>query len=257
MLSRHALKVYQQLKATLVGVLAEVSGCRQRLDVYRQQVVAELEEPTGGGRPPAADAARVPDDRGRRRRSSWACCPTTTWPSWSTASRKPLEPTTGGLYQACLNSAEGAEVLLRIVRDEARAYLDARLGEVDLAGMVAARYGGPDGAERALTRAFADAAPGLVGPGPWSRPGVAVVGVPAGPGGAGLAAAALAAAPAGVSPAAADTPDEVVIYREYPHVPLAALPQLRPGLRGRLPRGGRAVPVRPPHPGGRHPVGRG
>jgi hypothetical protein len=45
-----------------------------------------------------------------------------------------------------------------------------------------------------------------------------------------LAAAAAAAAPPDVYPAEANTPDEVVVYREYPHVPLAALPQCGPAF---------------------------
>ena len=85
-----------------------------------------------------------------------------------------LERTFGGLYQACLNSTEGPEGLLRVVREEARAYLDARLGEVDLAAMFGpVRQSGDQRAE--LARSFEAAAPALVGGGPWAQDAVAVL----------------------------------------------------------------------------------
>src|SRR5581483_2305796 len=83
--------------------------------------------------------------------------------------------------------------LLRAVREEARAYLDGRVGEADLASMLVRHYGDRPGAAQGLAYAVQAAAPAL---------------------------------PAGA--ATTDARDEVLIYREYPAVPLAAVPQLGP-----------------------------
>ena len=225
-LFRQAGRLYEHLKQILTGVLAEVSGCRQRLQGFRQALVAELEHPAAPvgprqvmppGCPTVEEAAQkflavlTDDDLAELELRIQAV----------------IEQEAGGLYQACLNTTAGPEVLLRVVRDESRAYLEARLGEIDLGAMLAAQLGGRDGVARALAQTFEEAVPELVGPGPWARAGLTVVGAP--PGACGDTVRQLAAA---VDPDAGtvgvDTPDEVVVYREYPHVPLATLPQCGP-----------------------------
>jgi serine/threonine protein kinase len=219
-----ARKVYEHLKPVLIGVLKEVSACRQRLEGYRKSLIDELEEPSvpigprqvmPPGCPTITEAAQKflaflsDDDLAGLERQIQAT----------------IEETIGGLYQACLNSAEGAKVVLQVVREESRAYLDARLGEIDLAGMLTSRYGSMEGVIRAFSQSFAAATPELVEAGPWARPGITLVATPAGAAYADLRRAAVNAAPLDLPPITADTRDEVVIYREYPHVPLCALPQ--------------------------------
>ena len=138
-----------------------------------------------------------------------------------------LVQTFGGLFQACLNSTEGPEALVRVIRDETRGYLDERLGEVDLAGMLARRFGSAAGIGSGVLRAFEDAVPTLLPPGPWSRGEVPVFGCPLGEGGDPIRQAAAAVLPPATGDAA--VPDEVVLYREYPDVPLSAFPHLGPG----------------------------
>jgi hypothetical protein len=113
------------------------------------------------------------------------------------------------------------------VYEEARSYLDDRLGAVDLAGMFAERYRSPQVAERALEQAYQEAEPAWVGGGPWSAGEVAVLGCPDGPGGEPLRELARRAIPIAGLPIA-DTPDDLIVYREWPTVPLAALPHLGP-----------------------------
>ncbi|MBX9627313.1 MAG: hypothetical protein K2X82_26155, partial [Gemmataceae bacterium] len=100
------------------------------------------------------------------------------------------------------------------VRAAAREYLADRLAAADLGGMLA-------NPGEAVRGAFAAAEPGWVGRGPWAKTDLVVVGAPPGPG-------------RDLVPAAvpvdefADTPDELVIVREYPTVPLSAVPHLGP-----------------------------
>jgi hypothetical protein len=84
----------------------------------------------------------------------------------------------------------------------------------------------PQQAERAIVQAYQEAEPAWVGDGPWAAIEVAVV---ACPGGAGEALRELArrAIPVMGLPVV-DSRDDLTVYREWPVVPLAALPILGP-----------------------------
>jgi hypothetical protein len=138
-----------------------------------------------------------------------------------------LEPEYGGLFQACFHSGEGAEGVVAALREEARSYLDGRLGEVDLGVMFAERFRSRQLAEAAVGQAFTDAEPDWVGSGPWSREEVVVLGAPGGISGQPVRELAQRALPvAGL--ATAESRDDVIIFREYPRIPLAAVPHLGP-----------------------------
>jgi eukaryotic-like serine/threonine-protein kinase len=66
-----------------------------------------------------------------------------------------------------------------------------------------------------------------MGSGPWSGDEVTVLGCPTGPGGDPLRDLASRAIPVAGLPIA-DTPDELIVYREWFQIPLAALPHLGP-----------------------------
>jgi hypothetical protein len=112
--------------------------------------------------------------------------------------------------------------VLRVVREEVRAYLDGRVGSADLGAMLMRRHGDERATTAGLAQAFEEAAPALVGSGPWTKDGVAVLASPDGP----VRRMASAAAPPGA--VAVNARDEVLLYREYPRVPLSAVPQLGP-----------------------------
>jgi len=84
------------------------------------------------------------------------------------------------------------------------------------------RYGDQQAVADRLLLVFGEAAPSLVGVGPWSRAEVAVAAGPPGP----ISEMAAGALPEGT--ATAEVRDEVILYREYPAVPLSAVPQLGP-----------------------------
>ena len=64
--------------------------------------------------------------------------------------------------------------------------------------------------------------------GPWANHAVTILGTPAGPGSDLLRQLADHAFPPEDKTVFADTADEVTVYREYPSVPMAVLPQFGP-----------------------------
>jgi len=132
----------------------------------------------------------------------------------------------GGVFESCVNSAEGSAVLIRILTDVTRRYLDDRLGEVDFYGMLKQKYGGTAAVGQALVRAFDEAEPKLGGRGPWQKNELVAFLAPGGPSGLPIAQQAAAFLPgeAGL----AEVLDEIAIYRTYPNVPLSVLDQLGP-----------------------------
>ena len=224
--ARQLIGIYQAVRDTLATQLADVVNCRQRMEA-----ASGLAEGPGDGYDPA----------GGPRRLMPPGCPTVhdsvqrflgvlTDADHAEIDRRiqaALEPDFGGLFNACLNSTAGAEGVAGVVWEEARAYLDARLGEVDLAAMFAERFRSPQLAERAVEQAYHDADPAWAGNGPWAASEVTVVAAPGGPAGEPLRELARRAVPvAGLS--VTDLRDELVVYREHPAVPMSVLPQLGP-----------------------------
>jgi hypothetical protein len=222
---RRAVAVYQAVRDALSGQLADVTVARQRL---------------------AAAAAAVPDAAADDppvplRRLMPAGCATLgdaverflgvlTDADLTEIDRRvqaALEPDGGGLLRVCLNSGAGPDALLDLVFEEARAHLDERLGEVGLAAMFAERFRTPHQAERAIEQAYQEAEPAWAGAGPWVESEVAVLGCPGGPAGEPLREVARRAIPVAGLPVA-DTRDDLIVYREWAAVPLAALPHLGP-----------------------------
>ena len=220
---RQLVAVYQVVRDALARQLKDATACRQRLaavvppDQDRGEALPGSHRLMPAGCPTVADAAQRylgvlgdPDLDEIDRRVQAA-----------------LEPALGGLYQACLNSAAGAETVVAAVREETRAYLDARLGEVDLAAMFADRFRTPQQAEQAIGQAFQEADPGWAGSGPWAAAEVVVLAAPPGPTGEPVREIARRAIPVAGLPTT-DGRDGLTVYREWPAVPLAAVPQLGP-----------------------------
>jgi eukaryotic-like serine/threonine-protein kinase len=226
-LHRRAGRVYEHLTTVAQPILQEINTCRSRLEAFHGQMIADLEQPSlpigprqvmPVGCPTIEDAAQkflgvlTDEDLADLERRIQAA----------------VEEDSGGLYQACLNTAGGSQRVLQILREQTRQYLNERLGEVDLAGMLAQTFGGPAGVGMTVARAYKDAQPELIGNGPWSKANIAVLACPPGAGGQPLRDAAARSIPTDTPVNVAETRDELVLYREYPFVPLAALAQLGP-----------------------------
>ncbi|QDU18874.1 tubulin-like doman-containing protein [Urbifossiella limnaea] len=223
-LHRTLARLYQTVRDPLEAQLADVSGCRERL--------AEVAGPVG---PAAADFIPGPrrlmppgclgvDDAVARFEGVLTDADQAAIDARVQAL---LEPEHGGLFQACFSSSAGPEGVVAAVREEARSYLDARLGDVDMGAMFAERFRSRQSAEAAVGHAFAEAEPEWVGGGPWTGTEVTVLAVPDGVAGAPVRELAARAIPVAGLPTA-DSRDDVTIYREYPAVPLSAVPHLGP-----------------------------
>ncbi|MBO0700180.1 MAG: hypothetical protein J2P46_17405, partial [Zavarzinella sp.] len=109
---------------------------------------------------------------------------------------------------------------------QAKLFLSPRVGEAGLAQMFAARFPDQAAAVQALQWVYEQAGPPLKLFGP-ERTETVILGGPDGESGdrfRDLAESAFPIRPADCVP----TEDEILVYREYAHVPLNALPQLGP-----------------------------
>ncbi|QEL13623.1 tubulin-like doman-containing protein [Limnoglobus roseus] len=225
--ARRTAKLFEHLKLTFAELRLQISASRQRIEVVQKLIVTDLEQPS-----PVVDASYLMPPG----------CPTI-----EDAAQRYLQVLTdddlqeierlvqigieehfGGLYQASVNSTLKPEMILDLVRARARLHLNSRLGEVDLAGMFKAKWGGKPEAAQAVGDAYRTAKPTLVGNGPWVNHAVTVLGTPAAAAGEHLRQLADHAFPSEDKTLFADTPDEMTVYREYPDVPLAVLPQFGP-----------------------------
>ncbi len=224
---QRAAKFYSYLVTAFTGPQTEISTCRQRIQALQSDVVLDLEKPAPpvgtrqlmpAGCPTIEDAAdrflAVLNDSDLHELERWV--------------QLGIERSFGGLYRACLNSAAGTAEFLNVIRMQARRYLNVRLGEIDLSAMFAARYPSPSDAQRAMVHAYHDAAPKLLGSGPWSKSGLTILGAPPETAGDDLRRFADDAFPEDDRTLYADTTDEVIVYREYSYVPLTALAQFGP-----------------------------
>jgi len=226
-LTQHALvSIYQAVRDAFTAHLSDVVTARQRLEDAIATVEAlapPAESPASNRRLLPAGCASV-DDAVERFLAVIGD------PDLAEIDRRAvgvIEPELGGLVQACLSSTSGPADVAAVVFEETRSYLEARLGAVDFAAMFAERFRSPQQAERVLEQTYQEAEPAWVGSGPWAAHEVTVLGCPDGPGGEPLRELARRALPV-TDLAVADTPDDLTVYREWPDVPLAALPHLGP-----------------------------
>jgi len=222
---RQLVVVYQTVRESLVAQLADVSSARQRMaSIAAAHAAAEpLDVPVSLRQLMPPGCATIGDAVERFLK-------VLTDADMIEIDRRVqgvLEPEAGGLLQVCLNSTAGVEGVVNVVFEEARAYLDTRLGEVGLATMFAERFRTPQQAERAIEQAYQEAEPAWIGNGPWAASELAVLACPGGQSGEALRELARRAIPIAGLPVV-DSRDDLTIYREWPGVPLAALPHLGP-----------------------------
>jgi eukaryotic-like serine/threonine-protein kinase len=221
---RFGVNVYQTVRDALASQLADVSAARQKVVA----LTAALPDDAPAA-DPAAHRKLMPPGCASVADAVALYLRAVTDADLAEIDRRVqqvLEASGGGLYQMCLNSSSGVESVANAVFEEARAHLDARLGEVDLAGMFAERFRTPQQAERAIEQAYQAAEPAWTGTGPWVATEVAVLACPGGTGEA-LRELARRAIPVAGLPVV-ESRDDLTVYREWPDVPLAALPHFGP-----------------------------
>jgi len=228
LLSRSVVNVYQALRETLAAKLAEVKKARERLEAAAQtpnhtvEVIEHLPGTVGTRLlPPGCDSvgAAVLRFVGVITDADLA--------EIDQRIHQVITPTFGGVLQACSSSQTGPDDVVEAIYEETRAHLDMRLGRVDMSLMFAERYRTAGQAEAAIAQTFQSAEPSWIGVGPWATAEVTVAGCLCGPGGDRLHEVIQRAIPV-PGLVIADTPDDLLLYREWPHVPLGVLTQLGP-----------------------------
>lgn len=224
LLNRTLLGIYQAVREALSAELANVSAARQRLEAMANlpdvaTVPVQATQPNRWLMPPGCANLAEAIDRFLAVITDVDLC------EIDRRVQAMIEHQCGGVLEACLNSAHGPERVVATIHEEARAYLEMRLGEVDLAAMLIERFRTPQQLERAIEQKFQEAEPtGLVSG--FARVSeIAVVGCPNGPAGEPLRELARRAIPVAGLPFA-DVRDDLIFYREQPAVPFAAIPQL-------------------------------
>ncbi len=232
LVSRGMVGVYQTLREALAARLADVKKARERLEAAAQipnQTVEVVESLPGGGgprlMPPGCDSVGAAVLR------FIGVITDADLVEIDQRIHKTVNPAFGGILQACLSSQTGPEDVVGTIYEETRAYLDMRLGRVDMAMMFAERYRTAGQAEQAISQAYQNAEPAWIGVGPWSAAEVTVIGCLCGPGGDRLHEVIQRAIPV-PGLVIADTPDDLLIYREWPTVPINVLTQVGPTAAG-------------------------
>ncbi|MBA4190999.1 MAG: hypothetical protein C0467_23690 [Planctomycetaceae bacterium] len=227
LISRATVAIYQTLRESLAAKLADVKKARTRLETAAQvpnQSIEVRDTLLGGGPkllPPGCDSvgAAVLRFIGVLNDADMV--------EIDRRIHKAVTPAFGGVLQACLSSLTGPEDVVGAIYEETRAYLDMRLGRVDMALMFAERYRTPGQAEQAISQVYQNAEPAWIGIGPWAASEVTVIGCLCGPGGDSLHEVIQRAIPV-PGLVIADTPDDLLVYREWPTVPLGVLTQFGP-----------------------------
>jgi serine/threonine protein kinase len=220
-LTREIVSIYKQLRRTLVAFQADASACQQRLNAELKKLVAKVEAPPF----PRGSRELLPPNCPSTQAAVEAYTKTLTDDDLQLLERRVQSAVVDqfdGLFNACLNTTDGVGKLIDLLQEETRAYLDARLMDVDLVPMLAAQFRTQETALMALSHCYREAEPSLTGPGPWSKNEIIAVASPA------LGTARNLAFSAGIPPEATsiDSRDEIAYIREWPAVPLSTLPQL-------------------------------
>jgi hypothetical protein len=222
---RQLIGIYTHLHDVLLNRLNELASCRQRIQEYHAEMIASLDARIPPPNPNdllplgctnVEDAAQrflkvLNDDDLNELEQRF---------------QKQITVQLGGVFESLLNTGDGPQTLIRILCEVTRDYLNERMGEVDLYGMMKHKYGSGEGVGQAIAQALAEAEPNLVGNGPWAKSEVCLFAASDGPGGVRITQQATAVLPpiANVVP----TADEVILYREFAQVPLTALDQFGP-----------------------------
>ncbi len=219
---RQACRIYATFRTQLSDQLRELQFCRQRLDdiagrLQREQIEF-LPPPDRILLPPGAESIDAVTA------SLEASIGKDDIRAFDKTLQAQIEREFNALFNVCLSSVSMLGNLQQTIEDQARAFLADRLGDGAIDKLFFTRFKSPAHAADAVRRLYDQALPPVKLFGP-ERLETIIVGGPSAETGKqlkNLAEHALPVAPAGYVPMA----DEVSIYREYPYVPLTALPQL-------------------------------
>jgi eukaryotic-like serine/threonine-protein kinase len=225
---RQVCRIYSTFRTQLTDQLRELQLCRQRLEDITNRFRRDMSEslphserillPRGAASADAVSAglqSSVNSDDLR---------------TFDKLLQSEIEREFNALFNVCVSSISMLGNLQQTIEEQAKAFLAGRLTDSGLGQMFQARFPDAGAAEKALLALYEHASPPLKLFGPERAETVLLVG-PDGDAGESIrqvAGRALPTPPANYITSA----DEVLIYREFAHVPLTALPQLGPLAEG-------------------------
>jgi serine/threonine protein kinase len=225
LVARHALGVFAALQETLSERLTNIAACRQKAHAAWKAMAADAERPVAASK----HAELLPPGCVTAEDAAQKFIKVLTDEDLNEVERRVQEhyhSTYNGVYEACVNSVEGPDRLSQAIFAISKQYLDERLGSVAFDAMLTQRFGSNASVAQALLRAYYEAEPKLVSGGMWERGQLALVGHPDEATEATVNRTLAPVMPQ--PPVGAPLDDELLIYREYTGVPLAALPQFGP-----------------------------
>jgi len=225
LVARHAISLFSGLQEMLSARLANISECRQKAHNAWKVMAADADRPV----PASKSAELLPHGCVTAEDAAQKFIRVLTDDDLNEVERRVQEyyhKEFEGVYEACVNSAEGPESLGRVIFDIAKRYLNERLGEVDFDAMLIQRFGSQASISQAMMRAYYEAEPKLISGGLWEKSQLTLLGNPGESTEAMIGKALAPLIPQ--TPTGVTLPDEVMLYREFPAVPLSALPQFGP-----------------------------
>ncbi len=219
-----AMSLFRKLRDGMPEYARDVTYCRERLTGFAarfaaQETSAAATEPGSLVLPVGCDTLDAAADR------FIAALPPDDLMAFDQQVQADLTRKFRGLVGVCLK-ADRADRFVPLFADAARAFLDARLEKANPAEALTRYRGSGPECLSVLEDAYLGACPSVV---PVSKVKVeaTLLAAPDGPDGDRLRALVEDANP-GVDFTPAALPDDVLVYREYPRLPIADLPQLGP-----------------------------
>ena len=222
---RALARVYASVSTQLSDQLREIRFCRQRLE----EMMSRLRQPRTDVLPPG-ELTLLPaglDSMERAVRALQESIGAEELRGFDKLLQTHIETEFTALFNVCLSSPNMFGTLQGFVESQARSYLAERFGTFSVADMFFARYPDYPAAGGVLRRLYEQALPAVKVPPSVRGEEVAVFAVPPGAEGEPIMRVASHAL-ADTGAVTADTTDEVFVYREFPRLPLTALPQLGP-----------------------------
>jgi eukaryotic-like serine/threonine-protein kinase len=221
---RQVCRMYNTFRTQLSDQIRDLHFCRQRLEEITGRFRRELSEPL-----PQSERILLP--RGAASADAVAAglqssVSADDLRAFDKMLQAQIEREFNALFNVCISSVSMLGSLQQTIEEQAKGYLSGRLVDGGLGQMFQARFPSKKAAAQAMLSLYEHAAPPLKLFGPERAETVLVAG-PDGEAGESVLKCAQDSLP--TPPAAYVTSaDEVLVYREYAHVPLTALPQLGP-----------------------------
>ena len=221
---RQVCRIYSTLLTQLSDQTRELQFCRQRLEEITTRFKRDVSEPfPDSNRTLLPRGAASADAVATGLQSSVSA---DDLRNFDKVLQAQIEREFNALFNVCVSSVSMLGSLQQTIEEQAKAFLAGRLADTGLGQMWQARFPDRSSATHAIQALYEQSAPHLKLFGSERSETIILAG-PDGDAGESIRQMAEKALPAAPASYFVST-DEVLLYREYTHVPLSALPQLGP-----------------------------